>query len=172
MMSCDLAIVDDRLEIRFGNRSKPKVFADCRNECIGGLFHIVRQVLRIGTGIGDQFLLIEGLHIVEGLLCRVAELFVCFTLQRGQVEKLWSRYALDLFLHIGYGCGLAAAGRSQHIRCMLLIDSRTACLESHIQFHREILLLDEICNIIVTLHDHGKGRCLHSAGVQMCVVSY
>ena len=41
MMPCDLTVVDDRFEIRFGNRSKPKVFTDRRNESIGGLFHII-----------------------------------------------------------------------------------------------------------------------------------
>ena len=41
MMSCDFVVIDDCPEIRFCNTSKPKMFADCRNESIGSLFHII-----------------------------------------------------------------------------------------------------------------------------------
>ena len=47
--------------------------------------HIVSQKSAVGTGISDQFLLIEILCVVQSLLCRVAQYTVCISLQTGQV---------------------------------------------------------------------------------------
>ena len=47
--------------------------------------HIFRQKPAVGTGISDQFLFIEVLRVVQGLLCRVAKHTVGFSLQAGQV---------------------------------------------------------------------------------------
>lgn len=42
--------------------------------------HIFRQKPAVGTGISDQFLFIEVLRVVQGLLCRVAKHTVGFSL--------------------------------------------------------------------------------------------
>ena len=59
MMTCDLAVVDNRFEIRIFNRTELKMFTDCRNKGIGGLFHIVTQILRIRARISDKLLEVE-----------------------------------------------------------------------------------------------------------------
>ena len=49
-------------------------------EDFGLMCHIFRQKPAVGTGISDQFLFIEVLRVVQGLLCRVAKHTVGFSL--------------------------------------------------------------------------------------------
>ena len=44
------------------------------------VYHIFRQESAVSTGISDQFLFIEILRVVQGLLCRVAKHTIGFSL--------------------------------------------------------------------------------------------
>ena len=42
--------------------------------------HVIGQEPAVGTGIGDELLFVEVLGVIQGLLCRVAQLSVGVTL--------------------------------------------------------------------------------------------
>ena len=86
----DLSQDDHSGSIRTGDISSAK-----RNASYAA-FHIIRQISAVGAGIGAELLLIEALHIIQGLLGGIAMDAVRISLQRGQVIK--GRSFLILFL--------------------------------------------------------------------------
>ncbi len=67
-----------------------------RHKMLCCLAHILGQILAVGAGIGQQFLLVKLLGIIKGLLCRKSEQAVCFPLQGGQVIELGRLFCLFL----------------------------------------------------------------------------
>lgn len=78
----------------------------------GGFCHIKGKIAAVGTGIGQQFLFIEGLGVIKGLFCRVPENAVGLSLQGGKIVQLASlffcasRKALSAFSRV---CSLILA---------------------------------------------------------------
>ena len=73
---------------RHGNRSTGSNFLG--HMCNQGgkhWFHVFRQIPAVGAGIGHQFLLIQRLGIIQGLLRRKPENTVCIPLQAGQIVE-------------------------------------------------------------------------------------
>ena len=82
MVVCDLFVIHNLL------RMNRYVIHTRRGECVESQFyevgqavrHIFRQEPAVGTGISDQFLFVEVLGVVQGLLCRVTQHTVGFSL--------------------------------------------------------------------------------------------
>ena len=51
--------------------------------------HIICQIPAVGTGIGHEFLLVQSLRIIQGLLGSESQLPVCFSLKRCQIKESW-----------------------------------------------------------------------------------
>lgn len=79
-MSRYLAVVDDLFYIRDMGDTEPEIGITELCNIKSCLCHIIAEILAVGTGISDELALIERLGIVQCLLCRVPESFVCFTL--------------------------------------------------------------------------------------------
>ena len=86
--------------------SKGHIVPHPENQGGSGSLHILGQILAVRPGISRQLFLIEGLHIVKGLLCRIAIDTVTFPLQSCQVIQAGRLYGLDLFLHRPHRSGL------------------------------------------------------------------
>ena len=82
MVICDLFVIHNLLCMNW------YVIHILHGECVESqlyevgqaMCHIFRQKPAVGTGISDQFLFIEILRVVQGLLCRVAKHTVGFSL--------------------------------------------------------------------------------------------
>ena len=82
MVICDLFVIHNLLCMNW------YVIHILHGECVESqlyevgqaMCHIFRQKPAVGTGISDQFLFIEVLRVVQGLLCRVAKHTVGFSL--------------------------------------------------------------------------------------------
>ena len=82
MVICDLFVIHNLLcmngyviHILHGECVESQLYEVGQAMC-----HIFRQKPAVGTGISDQFLFIEVLRVVQGLLCRVAKHTVGFSL--------------------------------------------------------------------------------------------
>ena len=82
MVVGDFAAIRYAVNIRFLGTafSKWHMIPQPENQGSGGCLHILGQILAVRPGIGRQLLLIEGLHIVKGLLSRIAIDTVTFPL--------------------------------------------------------------------------------------------
>ena len=78
----DFAAIRYAVNIRFPGvaLSKRHMIPQPENQGSGGCLHILGQILAVRPGIGRQLFLIEGLHIVKGLLRRIAIDTVTFPL--------------------------------------------------------------------------------------------
>ena len=101
MMVGDFASIRHPVNIRFPGTAFPKghMFPQPENQGSGGCLHILGQILAVRPGIGRQLFLIEGLHIVKGLLRRIAIDTVTFPLQSCQVIQAGRLHRLDLLFH-------------------------------------------------------------------------
>ena len=96
----DFAAVRYTVNIRFPGAAFPKhMLPQPENQGSGGCLHILGQILAVRPGIGRQLFLIKGLHIVKGLLGRIAIDAVTFPLQSCQVIQAGRLHRLDLLLH-------------------------------------------------------------------------
>ena len=66
-----------------------KALLDHRNKFRHQRCHIIRQIPAVGTGIGHEFLLVQSLRIIQGLLGSESQLPVCFSLKRCQIKESW-----------------------------------------------------------------------------------
>ena len=64
-----------------------KALLDHRNKFRHQRCHIIRQIPAVGTGIGHEFLLVQSLRVIQGLLGSESQLPVCFSLKRGQIKQ-------------------------------------------------------------------------------------
>ena len=89
--------------------------------------HIIGEETGVRAGVGAELLFIQGLQVVQGLLCRIAKQTVGVTLEGGQVVQCRGLFALFLSLHGLNDCSLAFAGSCDILRfglvLMLLCDS-------------------------------------------------
>ena len=64
-----------------------KALLDHRNKFRHQRCHIIRQIPAVGTGIGHEFLLVQSLRVIQGLLGSESQLPVCFSLKRCQIKQ-------------------------------------------------------------------------------------
>ena len=127
---------------------------------------IVREVLRVHTGIGGEFFLIETLDQVQRHFCRVGELAVTVHLQRGEVVELGRLFLAFLLLHLRYGEGLALDGGKGLFALLLRSELSLRGCKGGIAIHRcqhPIGLRLEVLNLLLTVYDECEGRGLHTA---------
>ena len=132
-----------------GNRSLQKL-----RHCGSG---VLRQIIGIGTGIGQQLLFIEGLGIVQHLLGGVAKQPVSIPLEGSQIIQLRRAGSTLLFLHTLDSGVLACTGSFQFFRCLFLCHPVTYGRKTAVQFHRVKLLLFEAVNRSFPFHHQGQG---------------
>ena len=130
--------------------------------------HVIRQVPAVGPGIGDQFLLIKALGVVQGLLRCEAKNTVCITLQAGQViEK--GRF-LQLFFGFDdpdHGFTFLPAESSEAFSLILFLKAGTRCRDPTCRnLHGPEGLRLESRNLGIPHHHHGKGRRHNTAYCQ------
>ena len=101
MVVGDFAAIRYAVNIRFpyAALSKRHMIPQPENQRSGGCLHILGQILAVRPGIGRQLFLIEGLHIVKGLLRRIAIDTVTFPLQSRQVIQAGRLHRLNLLFH-------------------------------------------------------------------------
>ena len=133
--------------------------------------HVGGQITAVRAGIGQQFLFVEALGVVEGLLRRVSKQAVCLTLQGGKIIELRRLFLLLLLRDRGTGDGCTLA----HSRCLFRL-RRIGELLRHCfgsvqhQAQQMIFLFVEQCDFCVTLGKHGKGRRLDAPYIQGAVI--
>ena len=76
--------------------------------------HVGGQITAVRAGIGQQFLFVEALGVVEGLLRRVSKQAVCLTLQGSKIIELRRLFLLLLLRDGSTGDGHTLA----HSRCL------------------------------------------------------
>ena len=101
MVVGDFTAIRYPVNIRFFQASFPErhVVPQPQDQGGGGCLHILGQILAVGTGIGRQLFLIEGLQVVKGLLGGVAVDTVTFPLQGRQIIEAGRLYGLYLLFH-------------------------------------------------------------------------
>ena len=104
---------------RIGRRKRQQL---CRllSKSRNAIRHIFGQVIGIRARIGQQFLLIKRLCVVQDLLRRITEQPVAVPLQGGEVVQFRRTRCLLRLLHSGYGEGLSLAGGTQLVRVLAL----------------------------------------------------
>ena len=103
MVICHFAVIHDLLHIwllRLIKRTCQLIFLiNLTNHISCGLFHIFGQILAVRSWISDQFLFIQALSGIQCLFgCHSVDT-VCFSLQCGQIIKLWCFYFLFCFFY-------------------------------------------------------------------------
>ena len=68
-------------------RLNPKALLDRRNKFRHQRCHIIRQIPAVGTGICHEFLLVQSLRVIQGLLGSESQLPICFSLKRCQIKQ-------------------------------------------------------------------------------------
>ena len=79
--------------------SKGHIVTPPQDQGSGGCLHILGQILAVGTGIGRQLFLIEGLQVVKGLLGGVAVDTVSFPLHGRLMIEAGRLFGLYLLFH-------------------------------------------------------------------------
>ena len=99
MVVGDFTAIRYPVNIRFFQASFPErhVVPQPQDQGGGGCLHILGQILAVGTGIGRQLFLIEGLQVGKVLLCCLAE--DTFPLQGRQIIEAGRLYGLYLLFH-------------------------------------------------------------------------
>ena len=111
MVVADLAAVNDTGNVPVKSRNGKRHNGRCHVAQSGnGVFHILRQIIGVGTGIGQKLLFVKGLCVVQNLLGGVAKEPVPDTLERSQVVELGRLGGFLLFLHLLDNSRLRAAG--------------------------------------------------------------
>ena len=138
----------------------------------GGCFrHVGGQIPAVRAGIGQQLLFVEALGVVKGLLRRVSEQAVRFTLQGGKIIEL-RRLLLFLLLRDGStGDGHTLA----HSRCLFRLRRIGEFLRHRFgsvqrQAQQMIFFLVEQRDLRVTLRQHCQCGGLNTAHIQGTVI--
>ena len=121
--------------------------------------------MRIHTGIGGVFLLVEGLDQVERHLGRITELAVAIDLQRGEVVELWWLFLALFLLHLRHRKRLALDGGKGLLALFLRGEFPRCRGEGGITIHRcqyPVGFGLEVLDLFLTVHDEGEGRGLHT----------
>ena len=138
----------------------------------GGCFrHVGGQIPAVRAGIGQQFLFVEALCVVKGLLRCVSEQAVCLPLQGGKIIELRRLFLLLLFRDRGTGDGRTFA----HDRCLFrlrwigeLFRHRLGSIQRQAQ--QMILFLVKQRDLRVTLRQHCQCGRLNTAHIQGAVI--
>ena len=81
MVIADLTAVQDTICICRQGLHEAKLIPQLLCQSLRAVAHFIRQISAVGTGIGDQLLLIKALGIVQGLLGGEAVIAVGIPLQ-------------------------------------------------------------------------------------------
>ena len=122
--------------------------------------------MRIHTGIGGVFLLVEGLDQVERHLSRIAELAVAVHLQRGEVVELWRLFLALFLLHLCHCEGFALDGGESFLAFLLRGELALGGCKDGIAIHccqHPIGFRLEVLDLFLTVYDKGKGRRLYAS---------
>ena len=137
------------------------------------LAHILGQILTVGAGIGQQFLLVKLLGIIKGLLCRKSEQTVCFPLQGGQVIELGRLFCLFLPPNGRADCICTCAFFFERICGFCIRNAPTVRFQAAgLDADRVILFFLEAQDFCVPVHQHFQCRGLHPAHRQGLVIQH
>ena len=144
-----------------------------RHKMLCCLAHILGQILAVGAGIGQQFLLVKLLGIVKGLLCREAEQAVCLPLQGGQVIELGRLFRLFLSPNGRADCICTCAFFFERICGFCIRNAPTVCFQAAgLDADRVILFFLEAQDFCIPVHQHFQCRGLHPAYRQGFVIQH
>ena len=111
MVVADLAAVNDTGNVPVKRRNGKRHDGRCHIAQSGNtVFHVLRQIIGVGTGIGQKLLFVECLGVVQYLLGGVAIEPVPVTLEGSQVVELGRLGGFLLFFHLLDNSRLRAAG--------------------------------------------------------------
>ena len=134
---------------------------------------IIREVLRINTGVGGVLLLVQTLYEVERHLGRIAELAVTIHLQRGKVVQLWGLLLTLFLLNLSYLERLALDGGKGFFALFLRGELAFSGSKSGIAINGgqyPVGLGLEVLDFLLTVHDERQGGRLHTTDGQYLTV--
>ena len=134
---------------------------------------IVGEVLRINTGVGGIFLLVQTLNEVERHLGRIAELAVTIHLQRGKVVQLWGLLLALFLLNLSYLEGFALDGGKGFFALFLRGELSLGSRKSGIAINGgqyPVGLGLKVLDLLLTVHDERQGWRLHTTDGQHLTV--
>ena len=167
MVVCDLFVIHNLLCINgyiihtiYGECVESQIYEIWQIVC-----HIVCQVSAVGSGISDQFLFIEILGVIQGLLCRIAQHTVGISLQTGQIIERRRLFTFLLAFGLCDHSGRAISADCFGIR--LLFEAFTYCRKStQINLNRVKGFRFETGNGSFTHDCHCKGGSHDSTNIQ------
>ena len=135
--------------------------------------HILGQILAVGAGIGQQFLLVKLLGIIKGLFCRKSEQAVCFPLQGGQVIELGRLFCLFVSPNGRADCICTCAFFFERI-CDFCIRNASAVrlYAAGLDADCVILFFLETQDFCIPVHQHFQCGGLHPAHRQGLVIQH
>ena len=116
-------------------------------------------------------MLIHLLHGIQCLLCGIAKHSVCFPLQSGQIIKFRraDRFLFHIILlHFAHTLHTVRS----HFICIFFF-LKMLCDRIHLvklDMSHIIFFFGKFLDLLISIHDHGKCRCLHSSNFQILVI--
>ena len=130
---------------------------------------VVREVLRVHTGIGGEFLLIQALYQLQRHVGGIAELLVAVYLQRGEVVEVGRSLAALLLAHVGHGEGLAGDGAECLLSLLLAGELARGGGKLGVAVdggEHPVGFRLEVVDFLLPVHDEGEGGGLHASDAQ------
>ena len=144
-----------------------------RHKMLYRLAHVLGQILAVRAGIGQQFLFVKLLGVINGLFCGKAEQTVCFPLQVGQVIELGRLFCLFLPFDRSTNGSCACAFFFERICGFCIRNAPTVRFQAAgLDADRVILFFLEAQNFCIPVHQHFQCRGLHPAHGQGLVVQH
>ena len=127
---------------------------------------VVREVLRVDTRIGGEFLLVECLDEVQRRLGRESELAVAVDLQRGEVVELGRLFLTLFLLDLRDGERLALDGLKGLLALFLRREFAFCSCKRRVAVdgsQHPVGLGLEVVDLLLAVDDEGEGRGLHTS---------
>ena len=136
-------------------------------------FHIVRQEAAVGSRIGTELFLIQGLKVVQRLLSGEAQDAVGISLERCQVIERRGFFRFFFLLHAADHCRRSCAGGFQIFRIRLVFQLFTGCREiTGVQLHRIKKLRLKCLDFRFPLYQQRQRRRHHASDIQRAVIQH
>ena len=127
---------------------------------------IIREILRVHTGIGGVFPFIECLDKVEGHLRREAELTVAVHLQRGEVVKLRGLFLALLLLHLCHGKRFPLDSSKSLLTLLLRRELTLSRRKYRVTIDggkHPVRFGFEVLDLLLPVDNQSECRCLHTS---------
>ena len=136
-------------------------------------FHIVRQETAVGSRIGTELFLIQGLKVVQRLLGGEAQNAVCISLERCQVIERRGFFRFFFLLHAADHRRCAFTGGFQIFRIRLVFQLFTDCRKiAGIQLHRIKRLRLKRLDFRFPLYQQCQRGRHHASDIQRAVIQH